>query len=77
MRLHQLGHGGRRALVASLGPLLPHALGEGHQLDDGDPHEVDDDLPELDEAEHRAPHPEAKLSAQVREQPDDLQGAGG
>ena len=63
--LHQLGHSGWRAFVASLGLLLPHALGKGHQLDDGDPHEIDDDLPELDEAEHRAPHPEAELSAQV------------
>lgn len=70
--LHQLGHSGWRASVAGLGPPLPQALDKRHQLDNGDPHEVDDDLGKFNEAQYGAPHPEAELAAQIGQQPDDL-----
>lgn len=50
--LHQLSHSGWRASVRRLWPSLAQAFAEDHQLDDGDPNEVDNDLPKLNEAQH-------------------------
>jgi len=72
--LHQLRHGRGRVRVPRLRPLLLQAFAPADDVNDGDPQRVDDDFPELDEAQHRAPHPEPELASQARQQPDDLRG---
>lgn len=72
--LHQLRHCRGCIRVPRLHPLLLQAFAPADHVDNGDPQRVNDNFPELDEAQHRAPHPEPKLASQARQQPNDLRG---
>lgn len=73
---HQLRHRRGCIRVPRLRPLLLQAFAPTDDINNGDPQRVNDDFPELDEAQHRAPHPEPELASQARQQPDNLQGGG-